>query len=163
MMASETTNSRALPVIIGRNASSPCTSVMSMIERLTTWPVLQLVLARTVEAVEGAEDVVAQVVLHVEGEPAGQVPADEAEGEAREPGADEHEHPGKQRLSALEHSLVDHESLDQRNSRLHRHPGEGGTEREQHRAAIPPAIGGKAAQPPPCWSPSGRFRHYLSS
>jgi hypothetical protein len=33
--ATETTNSSALPVRLGTNASSPCTSVTSLIDRLT--------------------------------------------------------------------------------------------------------------------------------
>jgi hypothetical protein len=35
MTPRETTNSSALPVRLGRNASSPCTSVTSLIARLT--------------------------------------------------------------------------------------------------------------------------------
>ena len=39
MMASETTNSTALPISIGTMPSRACTMFRSEIERLTTWPV----------------------------------------------------------------------------------------------------------------------------
>ena len=39
MITSEITNSSALLARAGTKASSPCTSPMSVIERLTSWPV----------------------------------------------------------------------------------------------------------------------------
>ena len=96
---------------------------------------VELVLARAVEPVQRAEDFRAQVVLHVQGEPAAHVAPDEAEGEARETGARPAPAP---RAAAAGCVLSTAWSTTSRSTSgtpgLHRHPGEGRTEREQHRA-----------------------------
>ena len=89
--------------------------------------------------------VVAQVVLHGQGDPATPVAADVGEAEAGQGQADQEHQPRPQRRGVVEDDAVDDLAFDQRDDRLAGAPEHGGGQREHHVPAVPEHV---APQPP---------------
>jgi len=70
MIASETSMSSTLPVMIGRKLKKPCTRVESEFRPRHELACRHPVEVREVERLEMVVHLVSQVVLHVEGDPA---------------------------------------------------------------------------------------------
>ena len=93
-----------------------------MIARDTTWPVRKRVLPLAVEPLDGGEDLAAQVVLHVEREPAAEEPPQERGREAHDGEPEERRDDGPERGRGARHRLVDRRSGEQWPHRIEAHP-----------------------------------------
>ena len=99
--ANDTMNSRMFATPIGRNCKNPWSNATSDDARLTSWPVCELVVTREVEPLELAEDRGAEVVLHVERDPAAAEPAEVGEHEREHAHRDHQGQPGRERPAGL--------------------------------------------------------------
>ncbi len=110
----------------------------------------QVVLLGAAEPEQGGERVVAEVVLHAEGEPAGAVAAGEARAEADGAECGEQHGPGGERGGGAGRHPVHHVPQHEGQGGGGYRGEDGGTEGEQQIGAVPQAV---AQQPP---RPSGR-------
>ncbi len=100
-----------------------------------------------VQPTERAEEVAAQIVLDVERELPPVVPADLGAAEDDRCGDQQHDRPRPQRAGVRGDHVVDDQLGDQRDECRDGHTDERGTEREQHTAAVPPAVTDQPAEP----------------
>ena len=120
----------------------------SEMDRLTSWPVWSSSWRAPVEPGQRAEHLGAQVVLHVEGEPAAPVAAQVDAAEVDRGG--EHEQPG-QRPDGLplgHDHVVDDLPLHQRYRRRGDRRRQRAAQGDQHRRAVTPAVPRQPPQPP---------------
>ena len=109
-------------------------------------------MAGEVEALEALEDRVAQVVLHVEGDPATDEPADVRQREVGDAGHHEHGDQRPQGLAVGDDHVVDHRPLDERGDDRDERRAERDAECDQYLALVAREERPQSADPP------GRFR-----
>ena len=110
-------------------------------------PGRQLVLPRAVQPRQRAEDAVAQVVLHVQGQLAADIAAQPGPGEVQDRQHQRHGGPRGQRRGAADDDIVDDVALDQRHGGVGEHRQQRAAEGDQDAAAVDPADREQAAHP----------------
>ena len=122
MATSDTTKSTQLPSASGTIDSRPCTSLQVGDRPGHHLPGAQRVLPLAVEPLDGGEDLTAQVVLHVEREPAAEEPPQERGREPHDGEPEERGDDGPERGRGARHRLVDRRPGEQRPHRIEAHP-----------------------------------------
>ena len=112
-------------------------------------PGLQGILRGAVQSLQRGEDVTAQVVLHVQGQPAGGVATEEGQPVLQQCGDDEHRHPAVDRavVGAGRADDVDDVLDHQRHRHRDQGAGQGGAERAGQIERMPAAVAGQPPQP----------------
>src|SRR3954471_7785625 len=154
-----------LPLMMGRNESSPWMRATSELARETSWPVCisswrggaqpsaAPVVAGEVKTLQPLVDRGAQVVLDVEGDPATEESPEVGGGEADQSGHDENDEPGCQRAVVMEDDVVDDDLLDRGRQRRDALPDDGNAEGEEDVAFVGGQERQRPAGPaPPRWA-----------